>query len=670
MKARFLHWLFLVFVSGALPAFAQTNVSELNLPLYIVGVLTYQPGQSLQPYRDLEELVRQSLNKPSLRKLLEIQLGKMVASVVAPLETRRFACQQLAIIGGDRALPDIARLLRKDETAGFACLALSTYPEGAADEVLREALASARGTAQIQIINTLGNRRNAAAVNALATLARGTDSAAAEAAILALGKIGNAPAREALATLFKGDAGVDRAWAETRLPVASQLAEAGDRSAMAMFEELLASSQPVYVRRGAFAGLLKLDEQNAETRILNTLHGTDEVLKPVAIAAIRDLPSKGVSEKFGAELPSLPVEQQVWLIESLTVRNDSAARTALIATLGSSGDSTVRQAASQALGRLGDSAFARPLALALAAAKNDDEARIIESALAALQNGRETEEAVLAEMKLARDQTRARLISSLAARRSPEVITALIAETENPDAQPAKAAFRVLSRAATAENLEVLLGKFARLRNLALQADVGTYAEQAVLQVDSPSARSEAVRSVLRQSFQTSSRSALVRLLPACGDANALAVLKLCLDEPVPEVQDAAVHALADWPDAQAWEPLLATFRRPRRPAHRDPALRGLVRLIGEQNARPDEKLVANYRQLLKDARGQNELKLVLGALGGAAHPEALKLALPIATDRSVRPEAEAAVKRIAEAIKAKYPNEAQAALDELARLN
>ncbi len=83
-------------------------------------------------------------------------------------------------------------------------------------------------------------------------------------------------------------------------------------------------------------------------------------------------------------------------------------------------------------------------------------------------------------------------------------------------------------------------------------------------------------------------------------------------------------------------------------------------------NAHADEHLVARYRDLLDGARSDGEIKLILGALGGAANPDALKLALPLLDKPGVRPEAEVTVKKIAEAIKGEHPEAAKAALERL----
>jgi hypothetical protein len=54
----------------------------------------------------------------------------------------------------------------------------------------------------------------------------------------------------------------------------------------------------------------------------------------VAIFAVRDLRDKEASQNFGGTvLPQLPPEQQIWMIDSLAVRKDPAACSAIATAL-------------------------------------------------------------------------------------------------------------------------------------------------------------------------------------------------------------------------------------------------------------------------------------------------------------------------------------------------
>lgn len=162
----------------------------------------YESGQSLQPLWQIEQLVREAAADSSLRAGLEAALVKLLAPS-STFEARRFACQQLGIIGSDASLPALADLLKSEEMAGIACLALCTKRCPKVCGILREALPGASGSVRLQIIGALGNQQDAGSVGALAALAGDGDAAVACAAVVALGKIGNEPAREAVAALKK-----------------------------------------------------------------------------------------------------------------------------------------------------------------------------------------------------------------------------------------------------------------------------------------------------------------------------------------------------------------------------------------------------------------------------------------------------------------------------------
>jgi HEAT repeat protein len=635
----------------------------------IASVAKWESGQNIEPLFQLEELVREAVGNRKARAELETALVKLL-SPDCTFEARRFACQQLAIIGSDKSVPALAVLLQNNETIGLACLAFGNRPSVRANDALRAALPAAQGQGRLQIISTLGNRRDAKAVPLVAQLAGDTNLLVAQTAIQALGKIANAPARKALTALegqLKPE--LQTAHADALLRCADELVKSGGRkAAAAIYEPLTAQAQPTFVRRGAFAGLLRCERDGGEERILKTLRGNDAVLRPVAIAAVSELPSKGASEKLGRELPGLATAEQVWLIESLAARDDDAARNAIATALSASADTNVRQAAAQALGQIGDATVAGKLAQALAGSKDDAEANALIAALAVLPGGSATDDAVLAELNAAQGKVRAQLISSLANRRSPAVLTALLNETGHPDPVVARAAFRVLSRAGAGDPLPLLVNRFAVIRDADLRSDVEGFVEQAVTGTEDAATRTSAVRGALSQNRDVETRSALLALLPACGGTQALEALNEAANDADARVRDAAVRALAEWPDIAAWNALAAVWRKPENDTHRSLALRGLTRLAGDNNAPPDATLIGRYRDLLEAARSDDERKLILSALGGAAHLDALNLALPLLDQAGVRAEAEVAVKKIAGAITSQHPTEAKAALERVAK--
>lgn len=666
MTARILTCLLLIGLAAgpATRAFSAQASTKADIAKLVAEAASYQPGQSREPFRRIEELLRDSSS--SVRKQVEAGLVQLLGPG-STFEARRFACKQLGIVGTKSALPALAKLLQSDETAGIACLALTTYPRGKADEVLRAALPPATGVARIQIINTLGDRRDRNAVKLLAPLAGDADLSVAKAALASLGKIGNQAAWKAITSVPKDvDPAVQAAVTEASLRCAETFAASGDwKGATPIYETLLASSQPVYVRRAAFDALLCLDKAQAQPRILQVLHGSDSTLKPVAIASVRTLPSTNASEVFAADLPSLPSQEQVWLIDSLAARGDTAACTAIGNSLASP-DAAVRRAAISALGRIGSTWCVGMFASALARTPDAEERHAVESALIGLQGGAQTDQAIAAALEKSSANARASLIAALARRQGPAANSLLLAEAGRPDPAAAKAALRALAKTAGPAEVTPLLERLTGAPDAALRSEAESAVVQALARIDSPVRRSVLVRGALGWAQTIDSRTVILGLLPACGDATALAFLSGATADHDTRVRDAAVRALADWPDVSAWDALASLYGQPATESVRGLALRGLVRLAGEANAHPDAKLVERYRQLLAGAHGDADLRLILGSLGGAASPGTLELALPLLANAGVRAEAEVAVKKIAEAIKAQHPQAAQEALKRL----
>ena len=642
-------------------AAADQNPALANVAKIVAAAADYESGKTTVPLREVEALVRQSAGNKALRKQLETELARLLAGN-ATFEAKRFACAQLAVVGSDAILPDIAELLKKDETAGIACLALSATPSAKANTTLRNALSEARGLARVHILNTLGDRRDPNAVKPLSKLARDVDSAAAQAAIISLGKIGTVPAAAALAPLRKdANSATVRTAVEASLYAADQLASAGQRKpATAIYEELLQPSQAGNVRRAAFEGLMRLDKDGGEQRILETLRGTDRTLKPSAIAAIRSLKSKEASAKFAQELPGLPPAEQVLLLDALAWRGDTDALAALRSNL-SAADTAVRQAAIAGLGRQGDATAVPALVQALAAAQSAPERQATEQALIGLAGGKATDTALVAELRQASAETKVRLMPVLPRRGLHDAVPVLLDLTGN--ATTARPAFQTLARLATAEDLPLLLDRLVNLK----VSEARTEAETAVAQVISKSGdvprRSALVCSALAKAKDVDTRVSLIGLLPTCGGVPALDALKAAGADQEPRVSDAAIRTLADWPDAVAWNPLMRVYRQTSTESHRVLALRGLVRLAGDANAKPDGSLIERYRQLLDSAKTDDDRKMILGALAGVAHPDALKLALPLLENPALEAEAKSAVKKIAESIKGKHPQAAEDAL-------
>ena len=634
-----------------------------DLSKLVTELSKYESGQNIEPVQKIEQLLRDSVARPALKGELEAAMQKVLASE-STFEARRFACQILAVVGTDASLPAVTTLLAKEDTVGIGCLALSGRRSPNVNKALRDALGSARGAARLQLVIALGNHQDPEAVGALAQLAADKDPAVARIAICSLAKIRTPAARAAVAAL--GKQAPPCAATEATLRTAEQLVAAGDRKgAAAIYARLLGPATPANVRRGALSALFVIDADGGTQRILEILQGTDPVLVPVAIARVSRLKPEGTSQTFAALLPKLAPAAQAWLIEALASRRDAAAlaaaRTQLSAT-----DAGVRRAAILAVGRLDDASAVPALMKILAVSGSADEQQDVEMALGTLRGAAATDKALVAEMKTLSGDAKIRLFSILARRGARAAVPPLLVEAGGADVATAQAAYRALGRLAAGSDLPAILQKLVALGAADARDDAESAAARAMAKIANPAQRTLAVRAVLAKTSDVEARCSLVRLLPVAADATALAAINAARTDKEPRVRDAAVRALAAWPDTTGWDALLVVFTKPENARHRALALRALVRLSGELNAKPDAALIGRYRQLLAGAASDDDRKLILSTLAGAAHADALELAVPLLSRPAIRAETELAVKKIAAAVQAEHPQAAQAALAKL----
>jgi HEAT repeat protein len=188
----------------------------------------------------------------------EAKLIAVLKSADASRKDKADACRLLAIIGGKDSIAPLAALLGNEELSHNARYALEPNPDPAVDEALREALGKVRGGPLVGVIGSIGVRRDAKAIDALAKLLGDSDPVVARAAARALGKIGTIEAASALqAALPNTSAGNKLDFCEGLFRCAESLAASDQKEqAVAIYDELLKLDAAHQVRAGALRGAI------------------------------------------------------------------------------------------------------------------------------------------------------------------------------------------------------------------------------------------------------------------------------------------------------------------------------------------------------------------------------------------------------------------------------
>jgi hypothetical protein len=170
-------------------------------------------------------------------------------------------------------------------------------------------------------------------------------------------------------------------------------------------------------------------------------------------------------------------------------------------------------------------------------------------------------------------------------------------------------------------------------------------------QIPQPTRRAGAVIGELESATDARDRCALYRTLGKIGDDSSLPLLRRALTDESPEVQDAAVRALAEWPTPTAKEDLLRIVKTSEKQVHRVLALQAYIRMMEMEPYHPPQSAVQSFRDVLALARAE-EKKLILGILPTFASLEALELARSLLQEKEVEAEARLAIQKIEEKLK------------------
>ncbi len=220
-------------------------------------VKTYDWGQSRAALTDVGNKVQEAYGDKEKLKKIEDDLLEVLNSDAKPAG-KQFVCRQLSIIGTERSVPTLAKMLTGEETSDMARYVLERIPGTAVDEALREALPKTGGKIQVGIINSLGQRHDSKSVGALGPLIRSSDKMVADAAVAALGNIADSEATEILAKAKDETKGELRVLVlDAYLKCADELAAQGQKEkALAIYKELYKPDEPTPIRTAALRGIV------------------------------------------------------------------------------------------------------------------------------------------------------------------------------------------------------------------------------------------------------------------------------------------------------------------------------------------------------------------------------------------------------------------------------
>jgi len=587
----------------------------------------------------------------------------IVAKLQSPLPktARVWLLKQLEHIGRGEAVDCLAALLRDKDPLirERARRALQNNPTSEAAGVLVRALRAARTPRwRVALINALGYRKDAAALKALIAQSRGEEQVRT-AAFEALARIGDDTAADAIAAgMTKGS---DRARAiatDCYLLLADKLAERKERAtALTMYRKLLRSTG--HIKCAAIIGIGRAGGVKELDTIFNALADKDPRVRGAGLSALGLLPAREVTQVMIAKIKSAEPAMKVVLLRALAQGGDKDSLPAFLAAA-SDPNEDVRVAAFEGMGKLRSERAAPVLVAAVAKAKG----RELGAAKAAINRipGESVTNALVKAMERADASGRVEVVRCLAVRRPASVVPILLRAAEDRDASVRAEALKVVGDLADESTLPSLVKLLVKARESREREAAERTVVAVCKRIDDEEKRAAPLFAALPGAGATA-RASLLRVLGRLGGDKALEAVRAGIKDGSPEVRDAAIRAMAKWPDGKAAPDLLDLARNAKSLTHRVLALDGYVRAIGLLEGLPAGKALKMFEDAMAAAPRPEDRKRVLSGVAGVPNLGALRMAQRHLADPALRSEAEAAVVQVARAISGTHQAQAEAAL-------
>lgn len=608
----------LLFCAGCVVLYAADPESLVR------SVAGYDFGNDVAPVRELETLTLHTAGDPGATALEKLLLGGLMSA--RSQAAKDVFCRDLAMIGSDAAVPQLASMLGEPGTAEMARYALERIPGARASAALRDALTRTSPPVQTGIVVSLGRRRDEASVGAIRPLLVSKDAHLSDAAAAALGNIGNTAAREALL-------------ATAPSPSASaallQIAErSAPETATSIYRRLNSAGQSEAVQVAALKGWARVAPAQAAPLLHAALKSESARLQGIAIRELVRVEGVAVAK----EIPSVPERARVQIIAALTDFARTDVRPVLLQGV-SSEDEAVRIASLNGIAQLGAAADIAMLAKHAATATGDEQAAA-RSALGSIP-GVSADAAVLQLLPNAEPKTKVELIRAVGARGIASASEALLSAATDSDRAVRIESVRALRETAGGKQVPALLALLVKTTSDSERKEFERTLSTAVTR--SKGSAVEDVVKTYRGVSDAGPRISLLNVLSAAGDPTALPVVREALQDPNADIQRAALNALSGWPTPAPMDDLIALARSGGAPAQQILALRGYIKLVQIPSNRTPAETAALLKTAMAMATRPEEKRSVLAVAQKVVCPESLDLARSALNDPQVAAEAKLA---------------------------
>jgi HEAT repeat protein len=553
------------------------------------------------------------------------------------------ACKNLSVYGTSAAVSDLAKLLPNERLSSWSRIALEAIPGNAADEALRNAAGQLQGRVLVGVINSIGVRRDAGAVELLSNRLEDKDADVASAAAVALGRVGNPAAAQSLRrALTGGPPAIRSAVAEGLVLCAERnLADGNSAAATKIYDEVRKADVPRQRMLEATRGAILAGGKDGIPLLVEQLRSNDKGLFQIGLSTAREFSGGDIDKALASELDRTFPERAALIVLAMADRPKTVDLAAVLKAAGN-GPKPVRLAAIGALGRIGNATCLAQL-LDIAVESDADVAKKAKEALADLP-GDSVDKDIASRLAQAQGKTYPVLIELVGQRRI-DAIPALTRALDSNDRAVRTAALTALGNTVPDKYLSVLIAQVVAPKDSETAQVAQTALKTAAVRMPDRDACAAELASALNRA-PVETKRVLLDILLDVGGAKALQAVATAAKSNDPLLQDKASDVLGKWMTIDAAPVLLDLAKSGGR--YQGRAFRGYLR-IARQFAASQQQRVEMCQTAFDSTRQPTEQKLVLDVLKAYPSVDGLKLVVKAAQNAELKSDAAAAAQAISD---------------------
>lgn len=569
-------------------------------------------------------------------------------------EVKAFLIRRLQLVGEEESVPVLAGFLINKRLCEPATQALLAIHTPSSTNALLKALPAVDASSRVTIIKALGELRSTAAAKEIINYADSGDTNTRWAALYALANIGEPSAADILAEAAEVGSAYDRAKAASfYLLFAQRLAEAGKKRQCAKIcrDLIKTRTEPgeSNIQCAALSTLVQAVGKRALKDIFKAVDSKNEHLHATALELALTPPlwqgrGKSATKKWIRKMKNTSPQVRAGIITMLGRRGDKYALPALLKALKDK-NSTVRLASIGAAAQLGGNDALAPILALMQKTEQPDEIKAAKQTLMCISSSRLIPE-IAAALPEATSDSQVALLEILADRRAKSQLETVFIYTKDDDNLVRLAAIKALAKLAEGKALPRLIELIPSAQSSAERSAAQRTVASIAKRIPDPESRADQLLTAI-ENTTGEEKSYLISTLALIGGKKALQTVVAETKSTDTAVKDAAIHALAEWPDIGAAGELLKIIRETQDLKYQIIAFRGYIRIVGKAELSAEEK-IRMYRDAMALAERPEEKNLVLAGLAKVRTIESLRIVSTYLDNDNLRIEAALAAVNIA----------------------